>query len=64
MIEERMVDQHLDGQPEERAKEKRTIIVKKSWIRSDEDDWPDATIWVKDQVDRLTKIAAEARSTA
>lgn len=62
MIEERMADQQLDGHPEERARQGRTVIVQKPWNRSDEDDWSDAATWIKDQVDRLTKIAAAGRA--
>ena len=33
-----------------------SITVQKPWVRDDENEWPDAAQWIREQCDRLHEI--------
>ena len=35
----------------------RSISVRRVWDRDDQEVWPEAAFWIKDQADRLQAIA-------
>ncbi|MYF00093.1 MAG: DUF262 domain-containing protein [Gammaproteobacteria bacterium] len=59
MIRERMSDQKLEGNIESNSANGWTIAVQRSWVRDDENGWPEAAIWIKEQCERLHAIAAD-----
>ena len=59
MIRERMSDQKLEGNIESNSANGWTIEVQRSWVRDDENGWPEAAIWIKEQCERLHAIAAD-----
>ena len=36
-----------------------TITVQRAWVRDDEDEWPEAAQWIKEQFERLRAILSE-----
>ena len=36
-----------------------SVSVERSWVRDDENEWPEAALWIKDQHDRLLAIAGD-----
>lgn len=59
MIRERMDDQQLGGNIEGNSANGWTITVQRPWIRDDENEWPDAALWIREQCERLHAIAAD-----
>ncbi len=51
-----MADQVLEGDPEKRCGEGKTVYVKRSWTRDDEDEWDEACQWIRDQCERLRLV--------
>ena len=39
-----------------------TVSVRRQWTRDDEDEWPEAADWIKEQYERLHAILADAPS--
>ena len=58
-IRDRMGDQQLGGDLDERSSNGMTIKVQRPWVRDDEDDWPDAAQWIREQCERLHAILAD-----
>lgn len=56
-IRNSMSDQQLDGNELSESKKRRSISVRRPWDRDDQDTWPQAAQWIKDQTDRLQAIA-------
>ena len=56
-IRDLMGDQKFDGNEVSRSKKGRSITVRRAWDHDDEDDWPEAARWIKDQADRLQVVA-------
>ena len=56
-IRELMSDQEFDGNEVSLSKKGRSISVRRAWDRDDEDSWPEAARWIKDQADRLQVVA-------
>ena len=55
-IQETMGDQQLGGNLEGDAKNGTSITVERPWVRDDEDEWPQAADWIKEQLERLAAI--------
>ncbi len=51
-----MGDQRIEGEPHAESLEGRTVSVKKPWAYEDDEDWPPAADWIKDQYERLRTI--------
>ncbi len=58
-ISERMADQVISGNLEQRRENGRTLQVERQWDRDDEEAWPEIVQWIQDQHDRLRDIALE-----
>ena len=63
-IREEMSDQVLGGNIEKTNADGMTITVQTDWTRDDEDDWPEAARWIKEQFERLRAILSETPSQA
>ena len=57
-IRDQMGDQELGENLEKSAAEGTTVAVQKSWTRDNEDEWPEAAEWIKEQLERLEAILA------
>ena len=55
-IRERMGDQQLGDNVERNSTNGMSITVQKPWVRDDENEWPDAAQWIREQCDRLHEI--------
>ena len=58
-ISENMSDQNLSNDLEKESLEGRSISVCGAWMRDDEEEWPAAAHWVKDQFDRMRTIISD-----
>ena len=59
MIQDQMSDQELGDNLEKSAGEGLTLTVQRPWNRDDEDEWPEAAQWIRDQQSRLQAILTE-----
>ncbi|MCQ3805488.1 MAG: DUF262 domain-containing protein [bacterium] len=60
-IRESMADQELDGNEVSESENGRSVSVLRTWDRDDQEAWPEAALWIKDQADRLHAIAQAFR---
>ena len=58
MIREQMGDQELEANLEKNNANGRTVSVQRRWTRDDDDEWPGAARWIKEQHDTLRAILA------
>ena len=58
-IREEMGDQVLGENLEKNGADGMTITVQRAWVRDDEDEWPEAAQWIKEQFERLRAILSE-----
>ena len=58
-IQEEMGDQVLGENFEKTSADGMTITVQTSWTRDDEDGWPEAAQWLKEQFERLRDILSD-----
>ena len=56
-IRQSMYDQQLDGNDVSESKKGKSVSVRQAWDRDDQETWPEAAVWIKDQADRLQAIA-------
>ena len=56
MIREQMGDEELGANPEKTRTDRTTVSVQRRWTRDDEDEWPEAARWIKEQHERLRAI--------
>ena len=56
-IRETMYDQDLDGSEVSESEKGRSVSIRRAWDRDDQEAWPEAAVWIKDQADRLQAIA-------
>ncbi|MYE23150.1 MAG: DUF262 domain-containing protein [Gammaproteobacteria bacterium] len=56
MIQQTMGDQQLGENLEGSSKDGWSITVERPWVRDDEDEWPEAVVWIKEQQERLGAI--------
>ena len=56
IIRERMGDQKLGDDIDKNSAKGWSISVQRAWVREDEDDWPAAAQWIKEQYERLQTI--------
>ena len=61
-IREEMGDQVLGENIEKTSADGITITVQTDWTRDDEDDWPEAARWIKEQFERLRAILSDPPS--
>ena len=59
-IRDQMGDQDLGANLEKNSEEGWTVTVRRRWTRDDEDGWPEATEWIKEQYERLRAILADS----
>ena len=59
LIHEQMADQQLGANLEKHSVDGMTITVQRAWTRDDEDEWPAAAGWIKEQFERLRAIVAD-----
>ena len=62
MIQDQMADQELGDNLERNVEEGMTVAVRRHWNRDDDDAWPEAAQWIKDQQLRLQAILAKANA--
>ena len=56
IIRDEMGDQEFEGSPEKNAASGWTVQVQRHWTLNDENEWPDAAQWIKEQCERLQAI--------
>ena len=56
LIRQTMGDQQLGGNLERDAEDGVSISVRRAWVRDDEDEWPEAAVWIKEQQERLAAV--------
>ena len=56
-IRQSMYDQELAGNKVSESENGRSVSVRREWDRDDQEAWPEAALWIKDQADRLQAIA-------
>ena len=56
VIQRTMGDQQLSENIDRNSEEGSSIAVQRPWVRDDEDDWPEAVLWIKEQQERLATI--------
>lgn len=59
-IRSEMGDQRIEGEPHAASLEGRTVWLTRPWTYADDEDWPDAAAWIKEQYERLRFILEEA----
>ena len=59
-IRDQMGDQNLGANLEKNSEEGWTVTVRRRWTRDDEDEWPEAAEWIKEQYERLQAILADS----
>ena len=60
LMQDQMSDEVLGNDVEKHSDEGRTISVERQWDRDDEEGWPEAAQWLKDQQVRLKAILEES----
>ena len=55
-IQQAMGDQQLGQDLERNADNGWSISVQRPWVRDDEDEWPEAAVWIKEQQERLAAV--------
>lgn len=58
-MQQMMGDQDLSDNVDKKSEEGRSIAVQRPWVREDEDTWPEAAEWLKEQFERLRRIVAD-----
>ena len=56
LIRDEMGDQQLGDNLDRNSENGMTIAVQRSWVRDDEEEWPDAARWINEQCERLHTI--------
>ena len=56
-IRESMSDQQIDGNETTESEKGKSISIRQTWDRDDQEAWRQAAQWIKDQTDRLHAIA-------
>ncbi len=54
-----MGDQRIEGDPHAASLEGRTVWLTSQWTYEDDEDWPDAAAWIKEQYERLRFVLEE-----
>ena len=54
-----MGDQRIVGEPRAASLKGRTVWLTRGWTCEDDEDWPDAAAWIKEQYERLRFILEE-----
>ena len=64
LIRDQLADQQLGENLEKLSVDGMSITVQKRWTRDDEDEWPEAARWIKEQFERLRAIFSDPTSEA
>ena len=64
LIQGQIADQQLGENLEKQSADGMTITVQRAWTRDDEDEWPEAAGWIKEQFERLRAILSDPPSEA
>ncbi len=64
LIRDQLADQQLGENLEKLSVDGMSITVQKRWTRDDEDEWPEAARWIKEQFERLRAILSDPTSEA
>ena len=59
-MQQMMGDQDLGDNVDENSAKGWSIVVRRPWVREDEDAWPDAAQWIREQFERLRRIVADS----
>ena len=51
-----MGDQELGDNLDRNSENGMTIAVKRSWVRDDDEEWPDAARWISEHCERLHTV--------
>ena len=63
-IREQMADQELGESLEKNSEDGMSVSVQRSWSRDDQDEWPDAVQWIKEQYERLRAVLSDSPNEA
>ena len=64
LIRDQLADQQLGENLEKHSADGMSITVQRGWTRDDEDEWPEAAGWIKEQFERLRAILSDPSSEA
>lgn len=59
MIANQMADQETVGNPADESRQGRSVSIERLWTFEDEDEWPEAAEWLREQHQRLQTILAD-----
>ena len=59
LILDQMADQRIVDDVERNARKGWSVSIDRLWVRDDENEWPAAAEWIKDQHDRLLAITGD-----
>ena len=59
-MHEQMADQELGENLEKNSEDGMSVSVRRRWSRDDEDEWPDAAQWIREQYERLQAILSDS----
>ena len=62
-MQQMMGDQDLGDNVDENSAKGWSILVRRPWVREDEDAWPDAAQWIREQFERLRRIVADSNGS-
>ena len=61
-MREQMADQELGESLEKNSEDGMSVSVKRRWSRDDEEEWPEAAQWIKEQYERFLAIISDSQS--
>ena len=56
-----MADQELGESLEKNSEDGMSVSVKRRWSRDDEEEWPEAAQWIKEQYERFLAIISDSQ---
>ena len=62
MIREQMGDQEIGDNVEKNSADGISLSVQRRWARDDEDEWPEAAEWLREQYERLRVVLTDPPS--
>ena len=63
-IREQMADQELGENLEKNSEDGISVSVRRRWSRDDQDEWPHAVQWIKEQYERLQAVLSDSPNEA
>ena len=61
-MRDQMADQELGESLEKNSEDGMSVSVQRRWSRDDEEEWPEAAQWIKEQYDRLLAVLSDSQS--